>query len=101
MNISTTPRTTLSNSMPVSKLFVISFWLLACWFIFAMHTQTLALDKVMGYQATENMIYNQIDDPPNAESTRAGATDEDNPRGAPEDEPKDDNSEEVKKNSIR
>ena len=54
----------------------------------------------MGYQATENIIYNQIDDPPNAESTRAGATDEDNPRGALEEESKDDNSEEVKKNSI-
>ena len=54
----------------------------------------------MGYQETENVIFNQIEDPPNAESTRAGPTEEDNPRVAPEDESRAENYEEVVKSTI-
>ena len=90
--------------MPVSRFLAViklSFWLLTFWLIFTTHTHTQALNKVMmGYQETENVIFNQIEGPPNAESTRAGPTEEDNPGVALEDESRAENSEEVVKSTI-
>ena len=84
--------------MAVIKLL---FWLLTFWLIFTTHTHTQALNKVMmGYQETENVIFNQIEGPPNAESTRAGPTEEDNPGVTLEDESRAENNEEVMKSTI-